>query len=324
MNIGVIGTSRISDMLIKTFKQDHQKVVAVYSRSLKKGQDFANKHQITSVYDKLEIFMQDQNIDVVYIASPNSLHVSQAKLALNHGKNVIIEKPICSNALELVELINLAHIKKLMLFEAMPTLHLPNYQIISSYLANIEPLKIVEVNYSQFSSQYALLKKGQLTNTFDPNYSGGTLMDIGIYGITFVVGLFGQPQEVHYFANKHNNIDTSGSIILRYKSFIATVTISKDSNGKRFAQICGEKGYLFVDSKPSRVASLAINYNGQDEKLENYQNNDNHYIYEVKDIISCFEKQNYALCDKYLQKSLDIMTTMDRLRQTANIVFTND
>src|SRR5699024_5608849 len=105
-----------------------------------------------------------EEIDFVYIASPNSLHFEQAKLALEHGKNVICEKPFTSTVKEAEKLISLAKEKGLMLFEAITTIHLPNYQAIKAQLSQVGTLKVVHCNYSQYSSRYTKLIQGELPN----------------------------------------------------------------------------------------------------------------------------------------------------------------
>jgi predicted dehydrogenase len=324
MKIGVIGTSLISEWLIKSYKECNQTVLAIYSRSLEKGNKFAEKNGIERVYSRLEDLMSDADLEVIYIASPNSLHFDQAKMALNYGKNVIVEKPICSNEKELRELVDLAHEKKLMFFEAMTILHLPNYKEIKNHLDDISPVRIVEVNYSQYSSRYDLLLKNQMTNIFDTRFSGGTLMDINVYCISFIVGLFGKPKRATYYANKSHNIDTSGVGILEYDGFVATSIGSKDNNGKSFAQIQGEGGYIMVDSKPSRVASIELNIRNEFTEVIDYQDIENHYTYQINEFFKCFAEKDYDLCDYYMNKSLEIMGTLDMLRESAGIKFTAD
>ena len=324
MKIGIIGTSAISEWLIATYKECDQKVLAVYSRSLEKGRKFAEKHAIERVYTRIEDLMNDADVEVVYVASPNSLHFEQARMAMNYGKNVIVEKPVCSNSEELRELIELAHEKEVMFFDAMTILHLPNYQEMQRRLADIEPLRIAEVNFSKYSSRYDMFLQNQMSNIFDYRFSGGCLMDINIYCVSFIVGLFGKPESAVYYANKSKNIDTSGIAVLQYDGFVATAIGSKDNTGKSFAQLQGEGGYMIVDSAPSKVASVEINLRGEYAEVVDLQSNENHYYYEITEFIRCFEEKDYVTCDRFMRKSLEIMETLDMLRESAGIKFPAD
>ncbi|MDQ0971335.1 putative dehydrogenase [Neobacillus niacini] len=129
----------------------------------------------------------DPAVNFVYVASPNSLHFEQAYRALEFGKHVIIEKPITSTIAEIESLINLAEQKNLMLFEAITTIHLPNFHLIKQNIGKLGPLKFIQCNYSQFSSRYNSLLSGQTPNVFNPKFSGGALVDINIYNLHFVM-----------------------------------------------------------------------------------------------------------------------------------------
>jgi len=323
MRIATVGTSGITKNLIAAFLENKQEVVAVYSRNLEKGQKFADEVKVKKVYTDLETMFSQTDIDVIYLASPNSLHFTHAKLALEKGKNVIIEKPICSNANELKELIALAKAKNLFFFEAATVLHLPNYYEIANNLENLGQIRIVETNFSKYSSRYDNFLNGEKPNIFNPQFSAGALMDLNFYNIAFIVGLFGKAQDCHYFANVQQGIDTSGIAVLDYGDFKAVAISGKDSNGKSLMQIQGEEGNIFVDSRTSQVKNLALQI-GDDLQIMDYQDVEDAYYYEIKEFISAFENKDQAFFDKYAKVSLDIMETLDALRKSANIVFAAD
>ena len=100
MKVGTIGTSFITEWLIQAMQDNGVEVVACYSRSEEKGKNLANKFNVKKVYTDFNEMLKDKEINFIYVASPNSLHYSYTKLALNSGKNVICEKPFFSNARE--------------------------------------------------------------------------------------------------------------------------------------------------------------------------------------------------------------------------------
>ena len=169
-----------------------------------------------------------QWVDVVYLAVPNNQHARYAKVALEAGKHVIVEKPMAVNALQAEELANLARRKKVFLFEAMTTQYLENYNKIRELLPRIGTVKLVQCNFSQYSSRYDAFCAGETPTSFDPARAGGALMDLNVYNISYVVGLFGEPNQVHYTANIERGIDTSGILTMDYNSFRAVCMAAKD------------------------------------------------------------------------------------------------
>ena len=123
-------------------------------------------------------------------------------------------------------------------------------------------VKLVQCNYSQYSSRYPDYLKGVVLPAFDPAFSGGSLFDINIYNVHFVCGLFGKPASVEYFANKgFNGIDTSGVLVMNYPEFIAVCVGAKDSQSPSHATVQGINGYIKLTSAPntSRSVELCIN-----------------------------------------------------------------
>lgn len=109
-----------------------------------------------------------QWVDVVYLAVPNNQHARYAKVALEAGKHVIVEKPMAVNALQAEELAHLARRKKVFLFEAMTTQYLENYNKIRELLPRIGTVKLVQCNFSQYSSRYDAFCAGETPTSFDP------------------------------------------------------------------------------------------------------------------------------------------------------------
>lgn len=190
MKVGTIGSGVIVDRMIEAMKMTQGiEVCAVYSRTLLRAQEFAQKHHISKYYDDLDKMLNDDDLDTIYVASPNGLHYSQSKQALLAGKHVICEKPFVPTVQEAIDLFTIAKEKKVYIFEAITTIHLPNYKITASHLKDLGDIKMIQCNFSQYSSRYEKYKAFEVTNVFDPAFSGGSLMDINVYCIHFVVGL---------------------------------------------------------------------------------------------------------------------------------------
>lgn len=139
MNVATIGSGVIVERMIEAMRLDGRyNLYCVYSRTKKRAKEFAEKHGIQKYYTDMEEMLNDENVDIVYVASPNSLHYSQSKMALEHKKHVINEKPFTPTLKECNELFEIAEKKGVYIFEAITNVHLPNYKIIKENLSNLE------------------------------------------------------------------------------------------------------------------------------------------------------------------------------------------
>ena len=111
------------------------------------------------------------------------------------ASNVICEKPFTLTTAQAEHLFQLAESQERFLFEAIVTQHMPNYHAIKKLLGQVGKIKVVQSNFSQYSSRYAQYLSGSVPNVFSPQWGGGALADIGIYCLHFIVGLFNEPRK---------------------------------------------------------------------------------------------------------------------------------
>lgn len=219
------------------------------------------KYGIKQVYTDYDQALQEADVDTVYVGVPNFLHFSFTKKALNAGKNVICEKPFTVKYAEFKELKELALAKDLILVEAITNQYLTNYKELKDKVKSLGPVRIVSMNYSQYSHRYDAFKNGKILPVFDPKKGGGALMDLNIYNIHFIVGLFGMPKSVRYIANIQRNIDTSGMLILDYGNFKAVSIAAKDCAAPVTSMIEGEEGTAVING-PANVMDSFDLYHG--------------------------------------------------------------
>ena len=325
MNLGIVGTGSIALMMAKACEEvDGVHAYGLYSRSYEKGRDFANQANIDFVYTNYEEFLNDENIDFVYLASPNSLHYSQAKMAIKHKKHVIVEKPFASNYHQTKELVDLAEKEDVFLFESMTIQHSNNYRLLKEKLAEIGKIKEVQCTYLQYSRKYKQLLEGEEPNVFTRKYSGGALMDLGIYNIHFIVGLFGEPSDVHYYCRKHENgVDLGGTLVMEYEDKVITALAAKDLTGNNRNIIAGEKGYIIVEGGSNGRKPFSIY---TDEKQEHFDvENENSWFYnELKDIFEIYDNHDREKMQSLLADSLTAMRVIDMAKRSAGIEFDED
>jgi len=249
VRFGIIGTSKISEWVLAGARQDPRyEAVALYSRTEEKARQFALKHGIAHTFTDLEEMASSDLIDAVYIASPNFKHCEQAILCMSHGKHVLCEKPLASNAREAREMIAASERYGVTLMEAMISTLNPNFLAARSYLPRLGTLRRYFSSYCQYSSRYDKLKEGEVLNAFKPELSNGAMMDIGIYTVYPMVVLFGAPQSISAQGVKlFTGVDGQGAVNLQYEGMNATVLYSKIANSNLPTEIEGEEGNLLLD-----------------------------------------------------------------------------
>lgn len=176
MKLAVLGTGKIVQEFLPMIQQvTDVELVALLStpRSLDKAKEMQAQYHIQEVYTDYETLLGNEIFDTVYVALPNHLHYQYTKAALLQGKNVICEKPFTLNVQQLQELIQIATEKRVILLEAITNQYLNNFLQIKKDLAKLGEIKIVECNYSQYSSRYDAFKEGKILPAFDPQKGGG-------------------------------------------------------------------------------------------------------------------------------------------------------
>ena len=336
MRVGTIGSGFIVRTILDKISQtDGIECGAVYSRSLEKGKSLAADFGIGTVYTDLEQLFSDETLDFIYVASPNSLHYEHTKRALEHGKNVLCEKPLVPYAAQARELTALAKEKGLFLFEGITTLYHPHFAWIRDHLPRLGALKMISATYCQYSSRYDLLLRGEQTNIFDPAFATGALMDINVYNVYFIAGLLGRPDKVTYFAGLHpNGIDTHGTLLLQYGDVICQCVGAKDTFCDNTVQIMGTDGYMRITPTSSNCKTVTLVYKssadigpasvnapdkGQD--CEEISLEDDQWLNEIQTLTQIVAEKNYALCYQNLETACIVAEILEQARKSADMCF---
>lgn len=328
LGLGTIGTSWITNSFIEAaLETELYELVSVYSRSMEKGKQFASKYGDVDVKDDLEEFVNDENIDVVYIASPNSLHYSQTLIALKAKKHVIVEKPASIDVHQWDEMLEVAKENDVFVFEAAKHLYSPNLEKISKALQDLGEVKGAVFTYIRYSSKYDEVRNGGEPNVFSLNFAGGALMDLGIYPVYTAVALFGEPKNTHYFARKlHTGVDGIGTVILEYETFDLTILVGKTATSKMGVEIYGEEDTLIVDHVSHLGEAVLMNQKSLDEtELPLTEQHDNTMIYEAEAfaemILQPTEKSTIERYSEVSDLARTVTKILYNLRMDADIIF---
>lgn len=322
MKLAIIGSGMIvNDFLTMVCDVPGIQLEAIVGtdRSMDKMKLLKNEYGIRQVSTNYSDCLNNQNIDTVYIALPNHLHFSFAKQALLSKKNVICEKPFTLNLSEMKELRELALANKVMLLEAITNQYLTNYKKIKEAIHTIGDIKIIECNYSQYSSRYDAFKKGEILPAFNPKMGGGALMDLNIYNIHFVAGLFGAPQKVTYLANVENGIDTSGILSLDYGNKKVVCIGAKDSTAPIRTIIQGNQGAIIIEGPTSTIDRFTRIDNQNKSEIIDFKVHTHRMYEEFTEFERIIRDADVETMTKHLEHSEMVMSIVEKGLDSAGI-----
>ncbi|MGD1821305.1 MAG: Gfo/Idh/MocA family protein [Pleomorphochaeta sp.] len=318
-NLGILGLGNIAANMAKTVcGMDDVTLYAVASRSLEKANIFKEEYLAEVAYGSYEELVMDNNVDLVYIATPHSHHAKYIELALNHNKPVLCEKAFTSNLNEAKKVIALSHEKNVFLAEAIWTRYLPSRYIIEQLLDNgvIGNISLVDSNLGYNVAANERIYKKEL--------AGGALLDLTVYPINFTCMFFG------------SNISKINSTVIKMKSgvdgienvnfvydngILATFNTSVYSKLNRKGIIYGSKGYIEIENinNPEKISifdeeGVLVEEILPPEQITGFE-------YQVRACLEAIEEGQIEPKQMPHSETLRMMEIMDQLRKTWDIVF---
>ena len=325
MKLGVTGTGMIAKEALPVLRKLGMDIGVLCGtpRSADTVRELCQQYGIPKGVSDFSELLADSDIDTVYLAVPNSQHYPMAKRALEAGKHVILEKPMTDNFRAASELAELSRARGLFLFEAVTTRLHPNFQAVRDFLPEIGTLKLVQCNFSQYSSRYDAFARGETPVSFDPAKSGGALMDLNLYNLHYIVGLFGKPLSIAYLANVERGIDTSGVATLDYGAFKAVSVAAKDSASPSRCVVQGTKGYILQDAPANVCGAVTLCLNGGAEKFRD-DFHGHRMEPEFEQYARAIDSRDFAFRDALLEQSLIVAGLLAEARKQAGIRFPSD
>lgn len=326
MKLGIVGTNWITSSFIEATKLSKaMRLTAVYSRTEEKAKRFADRHGAVETFTDIEIMARSNSIDCVYIASPNALHFEQAITFIKHEKHVICEKPIFSNKRELEKAYKVAEENDVFLFEAMRNIHMPNFHKSKESLNKVGRLRSAVLTYAKYSSRYDNVLNGEEPNIFSLDFSGGALVDLGVYPVAAAVSLFGKPKSITYSpAIIRTGVDGSGTLVLNYPDFTCTIICSKITSSFVVSEIQGEKGTLSIDNMGSFSEVGFTNIHTGAKTSIGDEQIDAAMAYEVEKFAEIIQTNNQQEYEVLKQLSHDVLEITEEARKQNGIFYRSE
>lgn len=319
MKIAVLGPGRIAVHMAEALSGvERAEKYAVASRSLKRAEEFARQWGFEKAYGSYEEMLQDPQVELVYVATPHSHHYKHAKMCLEHGKNVLVEKAFTVNAVQAKELAALAREKKLLLAEAIWTRYMPSRRMIDEL---IESGVIGTVTSLTANLGYELTGKERLQ---EPELAGGALLDLGVYPINFALMTFhGKVEKIDASAvMSPKGIDWINSITLTFEDKkVAVLHSNMLAETDRLGAVFGDRGYMEIQNinncEEIRVYDAAHSLTAVHRVPEQI----NGYEYEVLSCIRALDEGKTECEEMPLYETVRVMEILDEIRRQWGMRF---
>lgn len=291
---------------------------AVASRDYERAKAFASQWGFKKAYGSYEEMLKDPQVELVYVASPHSHHYQHAKMCLEHGKNVLVEKAFTVNAEQAEELVQLAKEKGLLLAEAMWTRYMPSRFMLDELL---DSGVIGEVTSLTANLGYELSGKERLQ---EPALAGGALLDVGVYPINFaLMVLKGTVKNVNTTAVlSPKGVDWQNSMTLTFEDGkMAVLHSSMLARTDRLGVIYGSKGFIEVQNINNCEEIRVFDTNGKLVSRTQVPEQINGYEYEVLSCIKALEEGRIECEEMPHSETLRVMKLMDDIRKEWGMYF---
>jgi len=313
MKVGIIGAGNIARTLTKTMQQMKDvEVYAISSRSKEKAEEFRREFSLFKAYGSYEELVNDEEVEMVYIATPHSHHYEHMKLCIEHKKAVLCEKAFTFNSEEARGIAELAREKQVYVAEAIWTRYMPSRKIIDEVISSgiVGKISMMTCNLA-----YDIDDKERIIR---PELAGGALLDLGVYGLNFIVMHFGKNIERMDVSvvKTETGVDGKLNISLIYKDkFMAVSTHGIYGCSDKKGIFYGEKGYIVVNNinNPESIdvfddKNELIKHISFPEKISGYE-------YQITETVNCIREGKLESSSMPLSESVYMMELMDEIKR---------
>lgn len=266
MKWGIAGTGNIAHSFVKDLLlTDNHTIVAVGSRSIDKAEAFAQLYNCNTFYGSYQDLFNDSQPDIIYIASPHNSHESMAIQAMQSGHNVLCEKPLGVNEIQVRNMIKCAQEEKVFLMEALWSRFNPTIKEVVKRIRNgdIGEVTNIAVDFS-FKSNHQ-----PDSRIFNPHLAGGALLDIGVYPLFLSYLILGAPSSIKANAVKYSTgVDLQTAAILSYEKAVSAIYCNLSAKSDMVAKIHGDNGRIHIHGRWHEAQAYSIHSTDKDNTIE--------------------------------------------------------
>lgn len=319
MKMAILGAGGIAGTMASTIREMPEvESYAVAARDYDRAESFAKKYGFEKAYGSYEEMLEDEKVELVYIATPHSHHYEHILLCLKHGKHVLCEKAFTANAVQAEEVLRLAEEKNLLLTEAIWTRYMPMRKKLDEILADgmIGKPSVLTANLGYVISH--------VPRMMTPELAGGALLDLGVYPINFALMAFGT--EIERISSSavllENGLDSQDSITFLYRDGkMAQLYATMLSQTDRMGVVSGDKGYLAVENINNCERIRVYNLDRKEIACYEAPVQISGYEYEVRSCIKAIQEGRLECEEMPHKETLRVMKLMDALRAEWGVRF---
>jgi len=322
IKFAILGAGMIANFLAETVqKMDTVEAYAVASRDLVRAQSMADKYGFAKAYGSYQEMLDDPEVDLVYIATPHSMHIEHAVQCLEAGKHVLCEKAFTVTADEARTITKLAREKKLLITEAIWPRYMPMAKTLQDFCSSG---KIGKIHSLAANLGYPVSHIDRITN---PLLAGGALLDIGVYTLTFASIIMGDDiKDITTTAVMNDNgVDMQSTTTLTYgDGRISSLFCTALGPTDRMGILYGETGYAIVENI-NNFESLRV-YNSAHKLIEQIDRPGQitGYEYEVQAAADAIHAGKLECADMPHEETVFIMELMDKIRHCWGMWYPNE
>jgi predicted dehydrogenase len=317
---GVLGTGWIADRFIRSLQRHtRQQLLGVGSRDADRSAAFAGRHGLPNSYGSYQQLVSDPDVDVVYVATPHPAHHPCAKLALEAGKHVLVEKPLALNAAQAADIARLAADRRRFCMEALWSFFLPRFDVVRQLLdaGALGAIRTVQAEYGEyFTADHRIMR---------PDLAGGPLLDLGTYPLSLATWVLGAPERVVAAGQPHPaGVNGQAAIILCDPAGNqAVLHTTLFSNTPTTATVAGTEGTLTLPGPFYQPGDLVVTSADGDRQLTFTEPQTAHDAlhFEAAEVARCITDGRLESPVRPLTESITTLQVMDEVRRQLGVAF---
>jgi predicted dehydrogenase len=316
---GIVGPGWVAQRFVAALQKNTRQIAyAVAGSALSKARAFGQQFSIPHAYGSTDELVRDNNVDVVYVATPHPTHYACALKAIQAGKHVLVEKPLAINAEQVRGLQEAAREHKVFLMEAMWTAFLPKFDVLQQVIDQgaIGEIRTIIADHGEYFEQNHRIMR--------PELAGGTLMDLGSYPVALATKFLGAPEQVLASGQTApTGVNGQASIVLKHKNGNqSSLHTTLFSHTPGTAVIAGTEGYIFLEGMFYAPGNFHI-FNNDKQKIsyEEPRFSYDQLYHQAAHLAFCVADGLTESPIRPLADSLLTLQTLDEVRRELGIVF---
>ncbi len=320
-NWAILGCGKIAEKFSSDLNLlENATLYAAASRNFNKAKEFAEKFGFVKAYGNYEEMLQDEKVDIVYIATPHTFHEKHTLISLLNKKAVLCEKPFAINTKEVTKMITASKENNIFLMEAFWTRFIPSFQKVLEIIKSNE-LGDVRKIQSDFMFHAPFDAKSRLYNM---ELGGGSLLDIGIYPVFVALMTLGVPQKINAKANlSSTGSDEDLEVVFEYENGSKKAYLKSGFTCDSFNDTIFHFKEGVIKISRELNDTIFVKNNKKTEKIKIDDGLGFGYQFEAAHVMECLDKQLIESPILPHSFSLQLMKILDEIRDKIGVVYPN-